>query len=283
MSTSIHTREETKPEGTSRGQTPFIVCKKHKNSYVMKDSQELLNNTPQQENEAAARSAEASEPASRYAADIREYEQVVGRQAKQGDTWLYTYIFVKQAEARRVAWYKRASTYKELKEAKGLLERAGAVELRAGSGASVSLGEGASELMQTTINEELAAAAEGPIFFFEGLEKWGSENEEGDNLADIGAKHYETLRGKKGRGEWARLLGMYVDTFLRDIPAWAEGLNDADKCTIVGELLERSGALAGCKGAEWVKENWSIKNKGEKVHAVKDWRDRLLEAQGEKP
>ena len=244
----------------------------------MKDSKELLNYTPQQENEAAARSAEASEPASRYAADIREYEQVVGRQAEQGDSWLYAYIFVKESEARRVEWHKRASAYKELNEAKALLERAGAVELTTASKAKVSLGSRASEWMQAKISEELAAAAEEPIFYFEGLEKWGGENEGGDTIADIAAQHYETLRGN-GKGEWARLLGMYVDSFLRDIPAWAEGLNDADKYTIVGKLLEKGGALAGCKGADWVQYNWRRMKKGEKVSQLKHWREAMEKAE----
>ena len=211
----------------------------------------------------------ASEPASQYDADIREYGQVVGRPVEQGDSWLYAYIFVKGSEARRKAWAEDMEDRVNAQEARALLQSLATASICLPSNAEVKL----RPRVQAALADYLGKQGDISAFFVEGM-AYNAENEQGEDISREMLQNYEALRGKGGENEWARLLGWYVDTFINAVeglPHWAKGMNKASQYAIIGELLEKAGALEGCKGAEWVQTRWNTMKKGEKVRCLTNW------------
>ena len=203
------------------------------------------------------------------------------------DGWAMTYTTIKAAEAKRVAWYKHAKLNRELRELQGLLQRAGSISVIAGSGRKVELGSEGAEWLQGKI-ESYLESSEAIACAYDSYAPQEAEYDNGEPMskdaffafvrereqANLEAyEGKEGLQGKQGKGEWARLLGRYVDAFynMGPQPVWAAGLSQTDQYNLIGELLKKAGVLAGVR--DGLEQDWQAMNRNARWKAVDNWRD----------
>ena len=203
------------------------------------------------------------------------------------DGWAMAYAYIKFAEANREAWYRHAKLNRNLREIQRLLQRPYIIEIKAGGGKPVELGPEVADWLQDRIESYLKSG--------DGLacagEVYAPQEEEYEDCKELSADAFfdfvmereqanidayegkEGLQGKQGKGEWARLLGRYVDAFynMGPQPEWAAYLNPTEQYNLIGELLKKAGVFAGVR--DGLEQDWEAMNSNARWKAIKNWRD----------
>lgn len=199
------------------------------------------------------------------------------------DGWATAYAYIKAAEAKREAWYKHVKLNWTLREIQRLLQKPYTIEIKAGSGKPVELGPEVADWLQDRI-ESYLKSGEGIACAYDTYAPQEAEYEDCELISanaffdfvrereQTNLDAYEGLRGKQGRGEWARLLGRYVDAFynIGPQPEWAAYMSPTEQYNLIGELLKKAGVLAGVR--EGLQDKWEAMSKNERWKAIDNWR-----------